>query len=193
MSSSLSHEVPWGAQGNLWPSPGKLMRRVLSEERGGCCSPRPGCATPGPRAGARRTRSIAGDSNLLSPQTRINLPLPLGLLSVLDIGGLSGVVESSCSNPREAMNLVHVRRISRGNRTASWFQHTLTVRAPSKRYVRPGTGISPGRCPWYSCPVRLAFRCSMHHAEGRVATPKELPRHALHSMWYVTWEMQLMT
>jgi len=31
------------AQGNLWPSPGKLMRRVLSEERGGCCSPRPGC------------------------------------------------------------------------------------------------------------------------------------------------------
>ena len=21
MSSSLSHEVPWGAQGNLWPSP----------------------------------------------------------------------------------------------------------------------------------------------------------------------------
>ena len=30
MSSSLSHEVPWGAQGSLWPSPGKLMRRVLS-------------------------------------------------------------------------------------------------------------------------------------------------------------------
>ena len=39
-------------------------------------------ATPEPRAGARRTRSIVGDSNLLSPQTRINLPLPLGPLSV---------------------------------------------------------------------------------------------------------------
>ena len=76
-------------------------------------------ATLEPRAGARRTRSIAGDANLLRPQTRISLPLPLGLLSVLDIGGLSGVVESSCSNPREAMNLVHVRRISRGNRIAS--------------------------------------------------------------------------
>ena len=37
MSSSLSHAVPWGPQGTLWPSPGKLMRRVLSEERGGCC------------------------------------------------------------------------------------------------------------------------------------------------------------
>ena len=36
MSSSLSYEVPWGpgAQGNLWLSPGKLSRRVLSEERG---------------------------------------------------------------------------------------------------------------------------------------------------------------
>ena len=33
MSSSFSHEVPWGGQGNLWPSPGKLLRRVLSEER----------------------------------------------------------------------------------------------------------------------------------------------------------------
>ena len=39
-------------------------------------------ATPEPRAGARRTRSIVGDSNLLSPQTRFNLPLPLGPLSV---------------------------------------------------------------------------------------------------------------
>ena len=29
MSSSLSHEVPWGAQGNLWPSPAKLLRRFL--------------------------------------------------------------------------------------------------------------------------------------------------------------------
>ena len=50
MSSSLSHEVPRGAQDNLWPSPGKLLRRVLSEERGECCSPPPNCdcsrATP---------------------------------------------------------------------------------------------------------------------------------------------------
>ena len=38
--------------------------------------------SPEPRAGTRRTRSIVGDSNLLSPQTRINLPLPLGPLSV---------------------------------------------------------------------------------------------------------------
>ena len=46
------------------PIPGKLMRRVLSEERDGCCSPRPGCgATPEPRAGTRCTRSIVGDAN----------------------------------------------------------------------------------------------------------------------------------
>ena len=39
--------LPWGAHGNLWPNPGKLIRRVLSEERGGCCSPRPGCGYSG--------------------------------------------------------------------------------------------------------------------------------------------------
>ena len=82
MSSSLSHEVPWGAQGNLWLNPGKLLRRVLSEERGeGSVARRLRIvATPEPRLGARRTPSI--DANLLSPQTRINLPLPLGPLSV---------------------------------------------------------------------------------------------------------------
>ena len=41
-------------------------------------------------------------------------PLPLGPLSVLDVGGLAVDVEFSCSHPREAMNLVHVRRMSRG-------------------------------------------------------------------------------
>ena len=35
-------------------------------------------------------------------------------------------MESSCSHPREAMNLVHVRRISRRNRTASLFQHAVS-------------------------------------------------------------------
>ena len=48
MSSSLGQ---WGAgttprgvtRSSRWPIPGKLKRRVLSEERGGCCSPRPSC------------------------------------------------------------------------------------------------------------------------------------------------------
>jgi len=62
------------------------------------------------------------------------------------------------------MNLFLARRISRRNRTASLFQ-----RAVSKHHV------SPGRSPWYSCPVRLMFRCFRHHAEGRVTTPEECP------------------
>ena len=36
---------------------------------------------PSQPLGARRTRSIVGDANLLSPQTRINLPLPAGPVS----------------------------------------------------------------------------------------------------------------
>ena len=89
-----------------------------------------------------------------SVHTRTSLPLPLGPLSVLD-RGLVGEVESSCSHPREAMNLVHVRRISRGNRTASWFQHTLTVRAPSKRYVRtPGILVQSAWCSVALCTMR---------------------------------------
>ena len=73
-------------------------------------------------------------------------------------------MESSCSHPREAMNLVLKCRISRRNRTASLFQ-----RAVSKH------DVSPGRSPWYSCPVRLMFRCFKHHAEGRVTTPEGCP------------------
>ena len=60
----------------------KLLRRVLSDERGeGSVARRLRIvATPEPRLGARHTPSI--DANLLSPQTRINLPFPLGPLSV---------------------------------------------------------------------------------------------------------------
>ena len=73
-------------------------------------------ATPEPRRGTRRTISIADDVNLLSPQTRTSLPLPLGPLTTSDIGGLEGEGESSCGHPREAMNLFLARRISRRNR-----------------------------------------------------------------------------
>ena len=49
-------------------------------------------ATPEPRHGARRAISIVDDVNLLSPQARTNLPLPLGPLTVSAIGGLEGGV-----------------------------------------------------------------------------------------------------
>ena len=113
MSSSLSHEVPWGAQGNLWPSPGRLMRRVLSEERGGCCSPRPGC---GYSRATRRGTSHPLNCRRFQPSqsTDPNQPaFALGSPVGVGIEGLAGEVESSCSHPREAMNLVHVCRISR--------------------------------------------------------------------------------
>ena len=58
-------------------------------------------ATPKPRRGARRTISIADDVNLLSPQTRTSLPLPLGPLTTSDIGGLEGEAESSCGEEEE--------------------------------------------------------------------------------------------
>ena len=51
-----------------------------------------------------------------SVHRHINLPLPLGPLSVSDIEGLAGDVDSFCSHPREAMNLVRVRRIRRRRR-----------------------------------------------------------------------------
>ena len=113
MSSSLSHEVPWGAQGNLWPSPDKLMRRVLSEERGGCCSPRPGC---GYSRATRRGTSHPLNCRRFQPSQSTDPHQPafaLGSPVGVGIEGLAGEVESSCSHPREAMNLVHVRRISR--------------------------------------------------------------------------------
>ena len=139
-------------------------------------------ATPEPRHGARRAISIVDDVNLLSPQARTNLPLPLGPLTASFVSGLEGEVESSCSHPREAMNLFLERRISRRNRTAS-----LVQRAVSKH------DVSPGRSPWYSCPVRNGVRfplsvprvngrrtgCFMHHAEGRVANPGGCPENPL--------------
>jgi hypothetical protein len=76
-------------------------------------------ATPAPHHGTRRTISIVDDVNLLSPQTRTSLPLPLGPLTTSDVGGLEGEAESSCGHPREAMKLILARRISRRNRTAS--------------------------------------------------------------------------
>ena len=113
MSSSLSHAVPWGAQGNLWPSPGKLMRRVLSEERGGCCSPRPGCGYS--RATRRGTSHPLNCRRFQPSQSTDPLQPAFALGSPVGVGieGLAGEVESSCSHPREAMNLVHVCRISR--------------------------------------------------------------------------------
>ena len=90
-------------------------------------------ATPEPRHGARRTISIVDDVNLLSPQTRTNLPLPLGPLTASVLRGLEGEVESSCSHPREAMNLFLARRISRRNRTASLFQHAVSTHLGHKR------------------------------------------------------------
>ena len=90
-------------------------------------------ATPEPRHGTRRTVSIADDVNLLSPQTRTSLPLPLGPLTTSDIGGLEGEAESSCGHPREAMNLFLARRISRRNRTASLVQHAVSTHLGHKR------------------------------------------------------------
>ena len=50
-------------------------------------------ATPEPRHGARRAISIVDDVNLLSPQARTNLPLPLGPLTASLVSGLEGEVE----------------------------------------------------------------------------------------------------
>ena len=90
-------------------------------------------ATPEPRRGTRRTISIADDVNLLSPQTRTSLPLPLGPLTASVIGGLEGEGESSCGHPREAMNLFLARRISRRNRTASLVQHAVSTHLGHRR------------------------------------------------------------
>ena len=68
------------------------------------------------------TISILDDVNLLSPQTRTSVPLPLGPLTTSDVGGLEGEAESSCGHPREAMNLFLARPISRRNRTASFIK-----------------------------------------------------------------------
>ena len=118
MSSSLGQ---WGAgttprgvtRSNRWPIPGKLKRRVLSEERGGCCSPRPGC---GYSRATRRSTSHPLNCRRFQPSQSTDPPQPafaLGSPVGVGIEGLAGEVESSCSHPREAMNLVHVRRISR--------------------------------------------------------------------------------
>ena len=124
MSSSLGQ---WGAgttprgvtRSNRWPIPGKLKRRVLSEERGGCCSPRPSC---GYSRATRRGTSHPLNCRRFQPSQSADPHQPafaLGSPVGVGIEGLAGEVESSCSHPREAMNLVHVRRISRRNRTAS--------------------------------------------------------------------------
>jgi hypothetical protein len=108
-----------GGPGQLWPSPGRLLRRVLSEERGECCSPPPKCghsrATPRGATHPLNRRRCQPSQSTDPHQPAFALGSPVGV----GIEGLAGEVESSCSHPREAMNLVHVRRISRRNRTAS--------------------------------------------------------------------------
>ena len=90
---------------------------MLSEERGGCCSPRPGC---GYSRATRRGTSHPLNCRRFQPSQSTDPHQPafaLGSPVGVGIEGLAGEVESSCSHPREAMNLVHVRRISRRNRT----------------------------------------------------------------------------
>ena len=138
MSSSLGQ---WGAgttprgvtRSNRWPIPGKLMRRVLSEERGGCCSPRPGC---GYSRATRRGTSHPLNCRRFQPSQSADPHQPafaLGSPVGVGIEGLAGEVESSCSHPREAMNLFLARRISRRNRTASLVQHAVSTHLGHKR------------------------------------------------------------
>ena len=154
---------------------------MLSEERGKRCSPLPSCgysrATP-----RSATRYLNCRRCQPSQSAGTNLPLPLGPLTASFVSGLQGEVESSCSHTREAMNLFLKCRISRRNRTASLFQHAVSKH-----------DVSPGRSPWYSCPVRDGVRfplsvprvngrrtgCFMHHAEGRVANPEGCPENPL--------------
>ena len=53
------------------------------------------------------------------PTFSVHRPASFAFRSPVDVGieGLRGEVESSCSHPREAMNLIRVRRISRKTRT----------------------------------------------------------------------------
>ena len=148
-------------------------------------------ATPEPRHGTHRTISIVDDVNLLSPQTHTSLPLPLGPLTASVTGAWRGRRRSSCGHPREAMNLVpcasHLPEkpdcklvpTHHGGGACAFGASACLLR----RYV------SPGRSPWYSCPVRDSVRfpasvprvnvrrtgCFMHHAEGRVTTPEGCP------------------
>ena len=87
------------------PIPGKLMRRVLSEERGECCSPRPGCGYS--RATRRGTSHPLNCKRFQPSQSTDPLQPAFALGSPVGVGieGLAGEVESSCSHPREAMNL----------------------------------------------------------------------------------------
>ena len=86
---------------------------------------------------------IVDDVNLLSPQARTNLPLPLGPLTASLVSGLEGEVESSCSHPREAMNLFLARRISWRNRTASLFQRAIFKHFSALRTMSVPEGV-PG-------------------------------------------------
>ena len=126
--SSRSSQLP------LWVKPGQAgAARAKRGKEGSVARRARFVATPEPRHGTRRTISIVDDVNLLSPQTRTSLPLPLGPLTTSDIGGLEGEAESSCGHPREAMNLFLARRISRRNRTASLVQHAVSTHLGHKR------------------------------------------------------------
>ena len=98
----LSHEVPWGAQGNLWPGPDKLLRRVLSEERGECYSPPPNCgfsrATPrcsSHTLNCRRCQPESQPSQSTDPhQPAFALGSPVGV-SIEGLAGGGGVLLQS--------------------------------------------------------------------------------------------------
>ena len=79
-------------------------------------------AAPGYSRATRRGTSHPLNCRRFQPSQSTDPHQPafaLGSPVGVGIEGLAGEVESSCSHPREAMNLVHVRRISRRNRTAS--------------------------------------------------------------------------
>ena len=113
MSSTLAQGAAGVPNYLSGSSPGRLERRVLSEERGKCYSPRPffgySRATPRDASHYLNCRRCQPSQSTDPHQPAFALGSPVGV----GIGSLAGEVESSCSHPREAMNLVHVCRISR--------------------------------------------------------------------------------
>ncbi len=89
-----------GGPGQLWPSPGKLLRRVLSEERGECYSPPPKCGHRG------ATHPL--NCRRCQPSQSTDPPQPAFAPVGVGIEGLAGEVESSCSHPRQAPSLIHI-------------------------------------------------------------------------------------
>ena len=146
LEKHVNHPWPGSSRGSQlarWPSPGKLVQRVLSEERGKCCSPRPSCgysrATPRDATHYLNCRRCQPSQS----QTRTSLPLPLGPLSASETEAWRGRRRSSCSHPREAMNLFLARRISWRNRTASLVQRAIFKHFSALRTMSVPEGV-PG-------------------------------------------------